>query len=361
MTIENMTEQEAINTPWSTIGYLVYKRTYARRLDPSDVSLDAKTEELPDTVERVLKAAQEQFKCGFSKAEENRLRNYMLQLKGSVSGRALWQSGTATVDRIGMASLQNCAFTTVDSPIVPFVWAMDFLALGAGVGFNIQRKNVDKLPLVKTWFKAPTRVDNGGADFIIPDSREGWVRFLAKTLKAAFLSERADKGTFTFSTQAIRGKGTPIKGFGGVASGPEDLVWGIGKISEILMKRAGRKIRPIDALDIMNIIGHIIVAGNVRRSAMLAIGDPDDVEYLLAKNWGFGNIPKWRAMSNNSVACDDINELHDFFWQGYEGGSEPYGLINMELSKACGRLGEFQYPDSLIQGYNPLTASGYSQ
>jgi hypothetical protein len=247
----------------------------------------------------------------------------MLSLKGIVSGRALWQSGTQTVDRIGMASLQNCAFVTVDSPIVPFVWAMDFLALGAGVGFNIQRENVDKLPEVKKWFKAPTRVDNGGADFIIPDSREGWVRFLAKTLKAAFLSERANKGTFTFSTQAIRGKGTPIKGFGGVASGPEDLVWGIGKISEILMRRSGRKIRPIDALDIMNIIGHIIVAGNVRRSAMLAIGDPDDVEYLLAKNWSFGNIPSWRAMSNNSVACDDINDLHEFFWQGYEGNGEP--------------------------------------
>jgi hypothetical protein len=73
----------------------------------------------------------------------------------------------------------------------------------------------------------------------------------------------------------------------------------------------------------MNIIGHIIVAGNVRRSAMLAIGDPDDVEYLLAKNWSFGNIPSWRAMSNNSVACDDINDLHEFFWQGYEGNGEP--------------------------------------
>ena len=315
--------QEATKTPWSSIGYLVYKRTYARRLDPNDSSVDARTEEFPDTLNRVLDAADKQFKCSYSPAERQRLFGYMQELKCVVSGRALWQSGTQTVDRIGMASLQNCAFVTVDSPIVPFVWAMDFLALGAGVGFNIQRHNVDKLPEVKKWFKAPTRVDNGGADFIIPDSREGWVRFLAKTLKAAFLSERANKGTFTFSTQAIRGKGTPIKGFGGVASGPEDLVWGIGKISEILMRRAGRKIRPIDALDIMNIIGHIIVAGNVRRSAMLAIGDPDDVEYLLAKNWSFGNIPSWRAMSNNSVACDNIEELHEFFWQGYEGNGEP--------------------------------------
>jgi ribonucleotide reductase alpha subunit len=103
----------------------------------------------------------------------------------------------------------------------------------------------------------------------------------------------------------------------------------------------------------MNIIGHIIVAGNVRRSAMLAIGDPDDVEYLLAKNWSFGNIPSWRAMSNNSVACTNIDDLHEFFWKGYEGNGEPYGLINLELSRACGRLGETQYPDPLVQGYNP--------
>jgi hypothetical protein len=231
---------------------------------------------------------------------------------------------------------------------------MDMLALGSGVGFNIQRKNVEKLPAVKDWFRAPTRVDNGGADYIIPDSREGWVKFLGKVLKSAFLSETADNGTFTYSTQAIRGKGTPIKGFGGVASGPEDLCWGIGEISKILENKKGKKIRPIDALDIMNIIGAIIVAGNVRRSAQIAIGDPDDVEYLLAKNWSMGNIPSYRAMSNNSVICNDINDLHEYFWRGYEGGSEPYGLINLNLSRKMGRLGEFEYPDPDVEGYNPL-------
>jgi ribonucleoside-triphosphate reductase len=193
----------------------------------------------------------------------------------------------------------------------------------ACVGYNIQREHVEKLPVVRDWFEAPTRVDNPGADFIIPDSREGWVKFLGKTLKSAFLSETPDKGTFTFYTGCVRGKGTPIKGFGGVASGPEDLVWGVGKISEILMKRRGKKIRPIDALDIMNIIGHIIVAGNVRRSAQIAIGDPDDVEYLLAKRWDMGSIPSWRAMSNNSVAVTDLKDLHEFFWDGYEGKGEP--------------------------------------
>ena len=333
-------------TPWSTIGYLVYKRTYSRRLEGTD-----QTEEFEDTIKRVVDACENQLKCNFTAEEQARLTNYLEQLKGSVAGRFLWQLGTETVDRLGLASLQNCAFVVVDDPVKPFTWAFDMLMLGSGVGYNIQRKNVDKLPAVKEGFKTPTRVETADADFIVPDTREGWVKLLGKTLKAAFLSD--GKTTFTYSTQLVRSKGAPIKGFGGVASGPEDLVRGINSISDILEKRAGRKLRPIDALDVMNIIGSVVVAGNVRRSAQIAIGDADDVEYLLAKRWDMGNIPSWRAMSNNSVVCNDIRDLHEFFWDGYEGKGEPYGLINLNLSRKVGRLGETQYPDPLVQGYNP--------
>jgi ribonucleoside-triphosphate reductase (thioredoxin) len=335
-------------TPWSSVGYLTFKRTYAWPVEGEN-----RKEEFEETVERVINACNEQLGCNFDEEEQERLREYFLTLKGSVAGRFLWQLGSKTVDKIGLASLQNCAFTKVDQPIRPFTWTMDMLALGSGVGYNIQRKYVDNLPPVKEWFKAPTRVDHGGADFIIPDSREGWVKFLGKTLKAAFLSETPEKGTFTYSTQVIRGKGTPIKGFGGVASGPEDLCIGIQQISDVLRRRRGRKIRPIDALDVMNIIGSIIVAGNVRRSAQIAIGDPDDVEFLLAKRWDMGNIPPWRDMSNNSVVCNDLSELHEFFWGGYEGRGEPYGLINLELAKKIGRLGDTQYPDPEVEGFNP--------
>ena len=335
-------------TPWSSVGYLTYKRTYAR-----PVGEDGRTEEWSETIERVVTACREQLNVGFSSFEEDRLRHYMMSLKMSVAGRFLWQLGTSTVDRLGLASLQNCAFTVVDEPVKPFCWAMDMLALGSGVGFNIQNKHVSKLPEVKSHFRAPTRVHDAGADFIVPDSREGWVKLLGKTLKAAFLSDTEGKGTFTYSTQVVRNKGEPIKGFGGTASGPKELIEGIQSISEVLERRKGRKIRPIDALDIMNIIAHIIVAGNVRRSAQLAIGDPDDIEFLLAKRWDIGNIPAWRAMSNNSVACSDISELHPFFWDGYTGKGEPYGLINLNLSRQVGRLGDFDYPDPEIEGYNP--------
>ncbi len=337
------------NTPFSTVGYITYKRTYARRLNEADPK--SKTEEFTDTVERVIKAANDQLGCNFNEDEQERLRKYLMELKGTVAGRFLWQMGTDTVGRLGLASLQNCAFTVIDQPVRPFTWAMDLLMLGSGVGYNIQRQYVDKLPPVNPNFSAPTRVTTADADFIVPDSREGWVKLLGKTLKAAFLADT--KPTFSYSTILVRGRGAPIKGFGGTASGPEDLCDGIAKISNILEKRAGKKLRPIDCLDIMNIIGSIVVAGNVRRSAQIAIGDPDDVEYLLAKRWDMGNIPSWRAMSNNSVVCHDIKDLHEYFWDGYEGKGEPYGLINLKLSRKIGRLGETDYPDPDVMGYNP--------
>lgn len=354
------------------MGYLTYKRTYARRLRPDDPN--SPTEEWDDTVERVLGAADEQLHCGFTDDERRRLGLYLKGLKGSVAGRFLWQLGTSTVGRLGLASLQNCAFTTVDNPAA-FTWAFDLLMLGSGVGYNIQKEYVNELPVVKGSFKSPVRIDEAGSDFIVPDSREGWVALLGRVLDSAFYHGR--KSGFSYSCELVRGKGAPIKGFGGLASGPEDLVWGIGEISKVIENARGRKLKPIECLDIMNIIGAVVVSGNVRRSAQLAIGDVDDIEYLNAKRWDLGNkrsnrikrkiakwfgikrwksaglIPSWRSNSNNSVVWDGTSKLPSDFWEGYRGNGEPYGLINLKLSRAVGRTGEFKYSDPRVRGYNP--------
>ena len=335
-----MTQKQT--TPWGEVGYPTFKRTYSRPLK------NGKTEEWPDTVDRVVEACNKQLKCNFSEREQKDVRNIMLNLKGTVAGRFLWQLGTKTVDKLGLPSLQNCAFTVVDQPIRPFTWAFEMLMLGSGVGFNIQREHVYQLPKVKRKVKV-TRLDENDADFIVPDSREGWVDLLYRVLKASFKTGE----NFTFATHLIRGKGSPIKGFGGTASGPEDLVWGMLEINRLLNERSGKRLRPVDCLDIMNIIGKIVVAGNVRRSAQIAIGDHDDLEYLRAKRWDLGGIPNWRAMSNNSVACDDISLLPEEFWEGYKGNGEPYGLINLSSSRIQGRTGETEYPDPDVMGYNP--------
>jgi adenosylcobalamin-dependent ribonucleoside-triphosphate reductase len=125
------------------------------------------------------------------------------------------------------------------------------------------------------------------------------------------------------------------------------------EIHKILNLRANKKLRPIDCLDIMNIVGSVVVSGNVRRSAQIAIGDHDDIEFLKSKRWDLGNIPNWRSMSNNSIVVpDNFDDIPHEFWETYNQG-EPFGLINLELSKKVGRAYETQYPDPDIEGYNP--------
>ncbi len=331
-------------TPWGPLGYITYKRTYARP------KARGGTEEFPETIDRIIKATKTQLKINWTEEEEKRLQSYLLNLKGMVAGRFLWQLGTKTVDKLGLLSLQNCAIVPVNEAIRPFTWTFEALMLGCGVGFNLQREYVYELP--KSRRVTISRKDTKDADFIIPDSREGWVELLRKTLESHFLTGKG----FSFSTVCIRGKGTPIAGFGGMASGPEPLSWGILQISELLNKRVGKKLRPIDVLDVMNILGYIVVSGNVRRSAMIAIGDCDDELFINAKRWELGNIPNWRAMSNNSVVCNDIRLLSESFWRTYTGGSEPYGLINLRLAKSVGRIGDTIFDtvnDPNVIGTNP--------
>jgi len=336
------TKADVAIVPWGPVGYVTYKRTYSRP------TKNGKTEEWHDTIERVVDACRTQLNVGFTKKDEDSLRRIMMNLKGTVAGRFLWQLGTKTVDKLGLPSLQNCAFVVCDEPIRPFTWAFEMLMLGSGVGFNIQREHVYQIPKILKKVKVE-RMDVNDADFIVPDSREGWVELMRRVLEASFVTGQG----FTYACHLIRSKGSPIKGFGGVASGPQDLVWGIGEINTILNSRSGKRLRPVDCLDIMNIIGRIVVAGNVRRSAQIALGDYDDFDFLRAKRWDLGGIPNWRAMSNNSVICDDISKLPEEFWEGYKGNGEPYGLINLEASRRMGRVGETQYPDPEVMGFNP--------
>lgn len=333
--------------PFNTMGLFTYLRTYARRHDETDPK--STVESWKECIQRVVESCNNQLHVGFTNDEMKEVFNLLYNLKCSVAGRFLWQLGTRTVDNIGLPSLQNCSFVTINEPVRPFTWAMNFLMLGSGVGYRVLPEDLKDFPTVK--YALVTRKDTKDADFIVPDSREGWVKLLGKVLKAHFYSGKS----FTYSCTLLRSKGAPIKSFGGLASGPEVLCDGIEKISSVLNKRAGQNLRPIDALDVMNIIGMIVVSGNVRRSAQICLGDSKDTEYLNAKNWASGTIPNWRAFSNNSVICNDIDEVleNKQFWEGYNGSGEPYGLINLNLSKSCGRLGETQYKDPDVQGYNP--------
>ena len=315
--------------PWgfNGLGYVVYKRTYARVLP------DGNTEEWYQTIARCINGAQD-LGAQYTKKEAEKLFDHIFNLRCSFAGRMLWQLGSDTVKRIGAASLLNCWFVAIREP-KDFCFLFDQLMLGGGVGFSVRREDVHELPRVKDNVTV-THIKANDTDFIVPDSREGWVRLLKEVLHSYFVTGKS----FTYSTVLIRSRGEPIKGFGGTASGPAILVEGMAKICGVLRSRQGKKLRSVDALDIANIIGSVVVAGNVRRSAEIALGDPDDVLFLRAKRWDLGNIPTWRAMSNNSIYADEYSHIMEHVWDGYQGNGEPYGFFNLPLARRQGRIGE---------------------
>ena len=326
--------------PWgfNGLGYIVYKRTYAR------VKPDKTTEEWYETVARCVNGAQA-LGAGYTQAEAERLYDLVFNLKCCFAGRMLWQLGTNCVEKFGANSLLNCWFTRIAKP-TDFSFLFENLMLGGGVGFSIRREDVYEFPRVLRNIEIAVK-NTKDADFIVPDSREGWISLFDKVMESYFNTGKS----FSYSTVLIRPSGEPISGFGGTASGPKVLEEGISKICAVLKSREGKKIRSIDALDVCNIIGSIVVAGNVRRSAQISLGDPDDVLFLKAKRWDLGNIPNWRAMSNNTIYADDYDHIMETVWDGYSGNGEPYGFFNLALSQTVGRLCD-KIRDNAI-GLNP--------
>jgi ribonucleoside-triphosphate reductase len=336
--------------PWgfNGLGYIVYKRTYARRVEGEN-----RTEEWWETVARCINGAQE-IGADYTPEEAQKLYDLVFNLKCNFAGRMLWQLGTETVKKFGANSLLNCWFASINEPKA-FLFIFENLMLGGGVGFSIRREDIHELPKIKKGVMVEHQLTKD-ADFIVPDSRSGWVELLRKTLEAYYESGKS----FTYSTILVRGANEKISGFGGVASGPGILIEGIQKIATIFQTREGKKLRSIDVLDICNIIGSIVVAGNVRRSAQIALGDPDDYLFLRAKNWSLGNIPNWRAMSNNTIYADDFSHISQEIWtNGYiidpETGfakGEPYGFFNLPLSQKFGRLKDGQIKNSKLYPTN---------
>lgn len=325
------------------LGEIVYLRTYSRFLPEL-----GRSETWPETVERVVRGAAE-IGSRLTDDEGARLAEHIYNLRGSVSGRALWQLGTPMVGRFGQDSLLNCYYSNIGS-VDDFVWLMGRLMVGGGVGFSVESEVVHDLPKVRgaQVIHKPTN----DADFIVPDSREGWGELMRRVISSAF-----DGRSFSYSTVLVRPAGAPLATFGGTASGATALVSGIDDIMGVLNARAGNKLRPIDVLDVANIIGRVVVAGSARRSAQIALGDVDDLKFLRAKRWADGNIPAWRANSNNTLVANEFAEVPAQFWSNFDGGSEPYGLFNRKLARTVGRLGERKADPSVV-GANPCAEIG---
>ncbi len=338
-----------VNPPFGPLGWFVYKKSYAR---PKGRRL----EHLPETLVRCVEALLTMKGSDLLPPEFD--PDYFFEMcyrfEGMISGRALWQLGTKTVKKIGGASLNNCWLVYVDH-LRAFSFALDKFMLGGGVGFNISREAIRHLPKVKTGVHVKHN-NSADADFIVPDSREGWVELVDRLVSAFLITGKS----FDYSTILVRGPNLPIRGFGGTSSGPDPLILGIERLCNLFRSRAGRQLRSVDVMDAVTILGDIAISGNVRRTAILCAGDSDDIHFLNAKRWDLkdssGNtktVPPWRENSNNTIIANSYGDLPRDFFERLRYSGECVGLFNMGLARACGRVGDTEFPDPGVNGVNP--------
>ena len=292
------------------LGELVYLRTYSR------ARADGRQERWGDTIARVVNGTfrMQQRHCAeqrlpwdaaAAQADARDMFERIFQMKFLPPGRGLWAMGTAlTEERRLFAPLNNCAFVSTAEigehgadardPAAPFAFLMDASMLGVGVGFDTRGAGARLV-------RAPARPDDGaGAPVhVVGDSREGWVASLVAQLECYLLDGRP-RPVFDYSR--VRPAGEPIRGFGGTAQGAEILRELHEAVDETLAPLAGEPLTVSAIVDVMNLIGRCVVAGNVRRTAEIAFGEPHDGEYLALKDYAAN--PRRAAFgwtSNNSV------------------------------------------------------------
>ena len=337
--------------PWGPVGYVTFKRTYARRLSEFEEGATG-SEEWWQTCRRVIEGMfdiqkRHAFMIGIewndAKAQKTAKEAYdrLFNLKWTPPGRGLWMMGTKFIYERTGAGLFNCAFRSTknvaDKGGYLFAWMMDALMVGIGVGF-------DTLGAKSFTVKEPQWTND---TLVIEDSREGWVNSVHILLDGFILGKKVPK--FDFSI--IRGKGEPIRGFGGTSSGAGPLIELHKNLRDLLEPKIGEAIESVDLVDIENLIGRCVVAGNVRRSAALAIGQFDDKEYLTMKN-DQEKLYHHRWGSNNSF---EAKVGMDYTWHAKQSqaNGEP-GYIWLDNARYYGRMKDGKrYDDLKVMGFNP--------
>jgi ribonucleoside-triphosphate reductase len=343
----------------NSLGEITFIRTYSR------VKEDGRKERWYEVCKRVIEgmysvqknhAKENRLPWNDNKAQKSAQEAYdrMFNLKWTPPGRGLWAFGTPmTMERRNSAALQNCAMVSTrdidrNDPGALFAWVMDALMLGVGVGFDTLGQDKE-LEIYKNVSEEIT--------YEIPDTREGWVESV-RLLLNSYLKPNQAKIIFDYSK--IRLLGAPIKGFGGTASGPEPLIKLHETIRKVIGDRAGDKLDSRAIVDIINLIGTCVVAGNVRRSATLALGGSGDKDFMNLKNSEVfpernsfdPENPGWAWMSNNSISASVGTKYEDYVDLIANNG-EP-GFIWLDVARNYGRLADpADGKDYRVMGFNP--------
>ena len=335
---------------WGPVGKFTFKRTYARPLSAENDT----TEEFWQCIERIVNGVYtvQKWHClhhnlPWSDNKAQRSAQIMFRLmwdfKFLPGGRGLWMMGTDYVEVHGSAALNNCAFVSTNEIDIsfaePFCYLMDFSMLGVGVGSDCRGAG-------KVTIQEPARGDDV---HVVPDTREGWVDLLFRYLEAY-----VGNGTLPKSVDysKVRPYGSPIKGFGGTASGPDPLIRLIQEIQRVLNPLVGQLITSEAIVDLCDLVGVCVVAGNVRRTAIIMFGEGNDESFLNLKNPELNkeamNSHRWA--SNNSVFANVGMDYTRTAAISAKAG-EP-GYMWLDNARKFGRMGELR-EDGRVLGFNP--------
>jgi adenosylcobalamin-dependent ribonucleoside-triphosphate reductase len=343
----------------NSLGEITFIRTYSR------IKEDGTKERWHEVCKRVIEgmysvqknhAKENRLPWNDNKAQKSAQEAYerMFNLKWTPPGRGMWAFGTPmTMEKRNSAALQNCAMVSTkdidkNDPGALFAWVMDALMLGIGVGFDTVGAEKEYL------IYSPTEPVS---TYQIPDTREGWVESV-RFLLNSFL--RPNQNIQEFDYSVIRPLGAPIKGFGGVASGPQPLIDLHTRIRKVIGGRVGEKLDSRAITDIVNLIGTCVVSGNVRRSATLALGAAGDEDFINLKNAEVfpdrnsfdPENPGWAWMSNNSISASVGTKYEDYVDLITDNG-EP-GFIWLDVARNYGRLKDApDGKDYRVMGFNP--------
>lgn len=294
------------------LGEFVYLRTYARWIES-----EQRRETWIETVNRYVDFMKENLGEKLTKKEYAEIREAILKQEVMPSMRAMQFAGAPA--RKCNTCFYNCSFTA-PVKLEDFAEIMYLSMQGCGVGYAVESQNVQQLPQIEkqTGEKAPVHV--------VSDTKEGWCDALTLGLKAWYAGKDVE---FDFSM--IRPAGARLKTMGGKASGPEPLRSLLSFAKERILKRQGRRLRNIDAHDIICKIGECVVAGGVRRTAMISLSDLDDVEIRDAKKGQFYLTDPWRSVANNSAVYEQKPtnaELMDEWVALMKSGTGERGIFN---------------------------------
>lgn len=214
--------------------------------------------------------------------------------------------------------IYNCAYLPIEDTRA-FSEIMFLLLGGTGVGYSVQYRHVDKLPIVV----GPSRLSRR---YIVGDSIEGWADAVRVLVESYFYGKRYVE--FDFSE--IRAKGTELIVSGGKAPGPDPLRECLRLVGSVLAGAVGRKLRPIEAHDIACYLADAVLAGGIRRAAMISLFSYNDEEMINAKSGEWYNDNPQRGRANNSVVLHrtktTVEQFNDLWRRVRDSGAGEPGF-----------------------------------